>query len=358
MILDIALDNYETWLTEIDKSSASWYWKKHAFREDRNSLQRRLVSFRSTEVKPLSDTLDDYKSKMSMQEMYDSLCQDVSESIIEELSENQIGNPPAQSVVTRSGIQISTTFNDLILISFANKIFNALSTKQKNERITILEIGGGYGGLAAKLKKMLPKSNVVVVDIPHAGLLQTYYLGQALPFAKLVVHSIDNGAIDLNQDQDETDFFILPNNRTEDISHSKFDLIINSRSFMEMDQREIAKYFKLIQKTLQPGGLFFNCNRLWKNAGDKPTQISRYPYDDKWSLVSLSTSFFQNNTIEILARRSSISNPLFLNLVRNLPKTDYLIHKLKFQGLVEWLRAYTPPKLTLTYWKMIRKFDK
>jgi len=153
MTLDIALNNYETWLTEIDKSSASWYWKKHAFREDRNSLQRRLVSFRSTEVKPLSDTLDDYKSKMSMQEMYDSLCQDVSESIIEELSENQIGNPPAQSVVTRSGIQISTTFNDLILISFANKIFNALSTKQKNERITILEIGGGYGGLAAKLKK-------------------------------------------------------------------------------------------------------------------------------------------------------------------------------------------------------------
>jgi hypothetical protein len=127
---------------------------------------------------------------------------------------------------------------------------------------------------------------------------------------------------------------------------------------MEMDQREIAKYFELIQKTLQPGGLFFNCNRLWKNAGDKPTQISRYPYDDKWSLVSLSTSFFQNNTIEILARRSSISNPLFLNLVRNLPKTDYLIHKLKFQGLIEWLRAYTPPKLTLTYWKMIRKFDK
>jgi putative sugar O-methyltransferase len=260
MTVDIALNNYETWLTEIDKSSASWYWKKHAFREDRNSLQRRLVSFRSTEAKPLSDTLDDYKSKMSMQEMYDSLCQDVSESIIEELSENQIGNPPAQSVVTRSGIQISTTFNDLILISFANKIFNALSTKQKSERITILEIGGGYGGLAAKLKKMLPKSNVVVVDIPHAGLLQTYYLGQALPFAKLVVHSIDNSFTNLTQDQDETDFFIVPNNKTKAISHLKFDLVINSRSFMEMDQREIAKYFELIQKTLQPGGLFFNCN--------------------------------------------------------------------------------------------------
>jgi putative sugar O-methyltransferase len=358
MTVDIALDNYEIWLTEIDKSSASWYWKKHAFREDRNSLLGRLDSFRSTEVKPLSDTLDDYKSKMSMQEMYDCLCQDVPESLIEELSENQIGNPPIQSVVTRSGIQISTTFNDLILISFSNKIFNALSTKQKTEKIAILEIGGGYGGLVAKLKKMLPKSNVVVVDIPHAGLLQTYYLGQALPFAKLAVHSINNSLSYLTQDQVQPDFFIVPNSKTEDISHFKFDLIINSRSFMEMDQKEIAKYFELIQKTLKPGGLFLNCNRLWKNAGDKPTQISRYPYDDKWSLVSLSTSFFQNNTIEILTRRSSISNPLFLNLVRNLPKTDYLIHKLKFQGLVEWLRAYMPSRLTLTYWKMTRKFNK
>ena len=34
-----------------------------------------------------------------------------------ELLENQIGNPPAQSVVTRSGTELVTTFNDLILIS-------------------------------------------------------------------------------------------------------------------------------------------------------------------------------------------------------------------------------------------------
>ena len=358
MTVDVALDNYETWLTEIDKSSASWYWKKHAFREDRNSLLRRLASFRSTEVKPLSDTLDDYKSKMSMQEMYDCLCQDVPELLIEELSENQIGNPPAQSVVTRSGTELVTTFNDLILISFISKIFNALSTKQKTERITILEIGGGYGGLAAKLKRLLPNSKIVIVDIPHAGLLQTYYLGQALPTAQLVVHPIGDGGLGLRQDQALGDFFIVPNNKATDLSNFKFDLVVNSRSFMEMDQREIASYFDLIQKTLQPGGLFFNCNRLWKNAGDKPTQISKYPYDDKWSLVSLSTSFFQNNTIEILARRSPSSNPLFLKLVRKLPKTDYLIHKLKFRAFVEWSRAYTPPKLTFTYWKKIRKFNK
>ncbi len=217
MTVDVALNNYETWLTEIDKSSASWYWKKHAFREERSSLLKRLISFRSTEVKPLSDTLDDYKSKMSMQEMYNCLCQDVPELLIEELSENQIGNPPAQSVVTRSGTELFTTFNDLILISFTNKIFNALSTKQKTERITILEIGGGYGGLAAKLKRLLPKSKIVIVDIPHAGLLQTYYLGQALPTAQLVVHPIGNGGPGLGQDQALGDFFIVPNNKATDL---------------------------------------------------------------------------------------------------------------------------------------------
>jgi hypothetical protein len=104
--------------------------------------------------------------------------------------------------------------------------------------------------------------------------------------------------------------------------------------------------------------LFFNCNRLWKNAGDRPTQIARYPYDDYWQLISLSTSFFQNNTVELLTRRTSKKNAVFKSLIRRLPKTDYLIHHDKFQGFVEWVRPYIPSVLTVTYWKRIRKFKK
>ena len=127
---------------------------------------------------------------------------------------------------------------------------------------------------------------------------------------------------------------------------------------MEMDQKTIKGYFDLIQTRLKVNGLFFNCNRLWKNAGDRPTQIARYPYDDNWQLISLSTSFFQRNTVEVLSRRTDKKNAIFKSLIRRLPKTDYLIHRDKFQGAVEWVRPYVPTVFTVTYWRRIRKFKK
>jgi putative sugar O-methyltransferase len=358
MSLDAALKNYEYWRDELDRDGASWYWKKHSFGEDSEVLVERLENFRSTDKKPLSDTLDDYRSKMSMQEMYEELCLQVDEFLIEELSENSIGNPPSEKVVTRSGKELLATFNDLILISFANKIFDALSTKQRTSDLFVLEIGGGYGGLAAKLRKLLPLSHITIIDLPHAGLLQTYYLGQQFPSARLNVMNYKRSNHIQSDHSTLTDFTIVPSTEIDLLNRQKFDLVINSRSFMEMDQGTISRYFALIQTQLKVDGLFFNCNRLWKNAGDRPTQIARYPYDDKWHLVSLSTSFFQNNTIELLARRTDKSNPIFKSLIRRLPKTDYLIHREKFQGIVEWLRPYVPKAFTVTYWKRVRKFKK
>ena len=81
MALEIALENYESWKAGLQKSGASWYWKKHAFDLDRTELLAQLDNFRSTESKPLSDTLDDYRSKMSMQKMLDELSMHVPEKL-------------------------------------------------------------------------------------------------------------------------------------------------------------------------------------------------------------------------------------------------------------------------------------
>jgi putative sugar O-methyltransferase len=357
MNLKVALRNYVLWHDEFEKDGASWYWKKHSFDVDDEFLIKRLESFRSTDKKPLSDTLDDYRSKMSMQEMYDELCLQVDEGLIEELLENSIGNPPREKIVSRSGKELQATFNDLILISFANKIFNALSTKQRTNETFILEIGGGYGGLAAKLKTLLSLAHITIIDLPHAGLLQTYYLQQTFPSGQLKVLDYEANASRQDDILRSTDFMIVPNTKIDFLNRYEFDLVINSRSFMEMDQKTISRYFDVIQTRLKVDGLFFNCNRLWKNAGDRPTQIARYPYDDNWQLLSMSTSFFQNNTVELLARRTDKKNPTFKSLIRRLPKTNYLIHRNKFQGLIEWVRPYVPIVLTFTYWKRVRRFN-
>jgi len=358
MNLDLALENYEIWRDELERDGASWYWKKHSFKEDSEVLIKRLENFRSTDKKPLSDTLDDYRSKMSMQEMYNELCLQVDEGLIEELLENSIGNPPREKIVSRSGRELQATFNDLVLISFANKIFSALSSKQRTTELFVLEIGGGYGGLAAKLKKLQPSALITIIDLPHAGLLQTYYFQQRFPSGQLNIldyKTTSRSQVDVSF---SSDFTIVPSTMIDFLNRQEFDLIINSRSFMEMDRKTISRYFDLIQTQLKVDGLFFNCNRLWKNAGDRPTQVARYPYDDKWQLISLSTSFFQNNTVELLARRTDKKNPIFRSLIRRLPKTNYLIHRDKFRGLIEWVRPYVPVVFTVTYWKQVRKFKK
>jgi len=358
MSLELAVKNYEIWRDELDRDGASWYWKKHSFKEDSDVIMRRLENFRSIEEKPLSSTLDDYKSKMSMQELYDELCVQVDELLLEELLENSIGNPPKEMIFSRSGRELQATFNDLILISFASKIFHALSTKQRTSELFVLEIGGGYGGLAAKLKKLLPLAKITIIDLPHAGLLQTYYLQKLFPYTRFKVMGYKNDDYIRDDTSQTADFTIVPSTKVDFLRQQNFDLVINSRSFMEMNHETIKGYFELIQTRLRVGGLFFNCNRLWKNAGDRPTQIARYPYDDRWHLISLSSSFFQNNTVELLTRRTEKRDPIFLSLVRKLPKTDYLLHRKKFRGFVEWTRPYTPSFLTLTYWKQVRKFKK
>ena len=358
MSIEVALRNYEIWRDELNREGASWYWKKHSFKQDSESLIKRLENFRNTDEKPLSDTLDDYRSKMPMQEMYDELCLQVDEVLIEQLLENSIGDPPSEKIFSQSGKDLQATFNDLILISFANKIFCALSARQRTTELHILEIGGGYGGLTAKLNKLLPLAHITIIDLPHAGLLQTYYLQNLFPHARINVMGFeyeDQPGCDILP---LIDFLILPSTKIDFLKHQNFDLVINSRSFMEMDQKTIKGYFDLIQTRLKVNGLFFNCNRLWKNAGDRPTQIARYPYDDNWQLISLGTSFFQRNTVEVLSRRTDKKNAIFKSLIRRLPKTDYLIHRDKFQGAVEWVRPYVPTVLTVTYWRRIRKFKK
>ena len=106
MSLDVALKNHEIWCDELDRDGASWYWRKHSFYEDSEVLIKRLENFWSTDRKSLSDTLDDYRSKMSVQEMYDELCLQVEEGSVEELLENSIDNPLRENINSRSGKEL------------------------------------------------------------------------------------------------------------------------------------------------------------------------------------------------------------------------------------------------------------
>ena len=50
----------------------------------------------------------------------------------------------------------------------------------------VVDIGGGYGGLARLLKKRFPKLRLVLLDLPEVNAIQTYFLSTCFPEARVL----------------------------------------------------------------------------------------------------------------------------------------------------------------------------
>ena len=81
---------------------------------------------------------------------------------------NNIGSP---HVFSCDGMILSpTAFRYLYVVS------GLMSLPKQSAPLSIIEVGGGYGGLAATAKKFLDVEDYTIVDFHEAGLLQQRYL--------------------------------------------------------------------------------------------------------------------------------------------------------------------------------------
>ena len=141
----------------------------------------------------------------------------------------------------------------------------------------VVDIGGGYGGLARLLKKSFPEVRIVLFDLPEVNAIQTYFLSTCFPEARVLtlrnVHEREN----IDPRALGADFLVLPGQLIERISRGSFGLVINTRSMMEMDLPTVSSYIGHIQDKLRPGGSFYCVNRY-----EKKTCLKAYPFDEKW----------------------------------------------------------------------------
>ena len=213
-------------------------------------------------------------------------------------AEGKIGNPPSVPIL---GQDIVCNYHDLVLCLYAKRLRDLAPDGWRPS--SILEIGGGYGGLSAKLKRLWPDARVIVVDLPEVLALQTYYLSEALPEARI------GGETAMDQDGWETpaDMLALTPDRLSMIPDGAVDLVINTRSFMEMSTEIIARYFAEIQRVTRPdGGLFYNVNRYAKqNPAGGVIRFREYPYDANWTVLLSEVSPIQSQMHELLAGRLS-----------------------------------------------------
>lgn len=231
------------------------------------------------------------------------------EFLIKNISKKNIGNNNTSYFF----LGYHLDYAELVHIKFYLHIRN----KIKNKINFICEIGGGFGSLARIFLNQF-NSKYILIDLPEANLISSYFLQSHFPNKKLFLYDDyckkkeKNSIID-EKCLEENDIFILPpwtlNSFSEKI---KFDMYINTYSFMEMKKETLKEYFDFIHQHSKIGSYFLNINRYRKDTSGEIIKFSESPYDNDWDCLISERSPTRYNIHFMLTERKkeNIKNPI------------------------------------------------
>lgn len=297
----------------VDHKSLHWDNSYKNFSKNINSIS----NFRNK--KKLSIDLDDYGGFFQTIDALLKLIDICGKKFIDENTENLIGNPEQ---VYEIGDK-KYNYNDLHNV---NNLFQIKKNLKKNPKL-ILEIGGGYGCLMAKLKKNFNDTKIISIDLPEALLLQSYYLHSIFPEKNFFLYEDFKNIKNFeNFDLQKYDFYLLPPWALKKFKYAnKIDLIINIDSMMEMRKSIIAEYFDLIHYSLAEGGIFYNVNKYLKSASGDTVKISEYPYNKKWKVLCSENYWLKKNIHTLITEKTNYDSENLNLILSSLPKKNYEI---------------------------------
>ncbi|PIE23353.1 MAG: hypothetical protein CSA62_08125 [Planctomycetota bacterium] len=117
----------------------------------------------------------------------------------------------------------------------------------------VLELGGGYGGLARALCSFAPRTRYVICDLEETLFFSGVYLSNE--FGADHVHLLE-GERQLAE-LGEGDVALGGQVRFSLLADQDWDLVINQQSMQEMTAAQVSRYLEYIA---QRAGLFYTCN--------------------------------------------------------------------------------------------------
>lgn len=245
--------------------------------------KRKLTNYLNTVVKPKDDWKEHFPDKDSKQFIETSYA-------IEALKAMNLFNDfnlKLQTLEWRHGLVNARHYY------YFHHITSKLLTDSKKE-LRVLEIGGGSGTLSIYLRDKLKIAEYFDVDFPEMCLVN--YYEQKRYFEKLdetVSFNFfnNNTKIRINRSNQFNISYLEPNNFMKNYSKlGKFDLIINTHSFQEMDRNIRNKYLNICSNLLKKNGYFFHVN--WQQSqmsnidGTKYNNTPlTYPYPPNINLI-------------------------------------------------------------------------
>lgn len=120
----------------------------------------------------------------------------------------------------------------------------------------VLEIGGGYGGLALLCLQYNPRISYVVCDLEESLFIQGVFLSRHL--------GADKVRLGLPAAPEPGVVCLVPQTRAEGLAGLRFDFAVNQQSMQEMTQLQVEHYAELLAKC---AAKFYSCNRSSHGAG-------------------------------------------------------------------------------------------
>jgi hypothetical protein len=142
----------------------------------------------------------------------------------------------------------------------------------------VVEIGGGFGGLAYYLSQLIPQARIVIVDIPESLIFSSLYMSLLCPERTHVYANPEAADEPLVPATPGCTF--VPNYLFDRLFETAqpFDLAINTLSMSEMDEAQVDYYCWGINQLLSDEGVFFEQNHNNTRVGrlDAKSVIARH----------------------------------------------------------------------------------
>ncbi len=148
-------------------------------------------------------------------------------------------------LVSHDILRFQHVFNTLYLHGVISSLANS-----RGPRKIILEIGGGYGGLAHHLSRILGNITYIIVDLPETLLFSGVYLSLLNPQKEILIYQRNEFKEPIRLDvATNYDFIIVPNYKIDALRELQFDLVINVASLQEMRVDQANDYLDFIHRT-------------------------------------------------------------------------------------------------------------
>jgi len=134
--------------------------------------------------------------------------------------------------------------------------YKSIEYLDKNKRNIVLEIGGGFGLTSLIFNRNMKNSCYIIIDIPTTGILSAYFL---IKMGLNVCLYGEYNTEDYDDLVNKYDVIIIHPYEIEKFKENSIDIVINTASFVEMNDLWIQYYIKNISRITK---IFYNDNHF------------------------------------------------------------------------------------------------